>query len=172
MILAADPSTTRFGLALGGPDNGKPRAWTIKLPGAADNVLDRTLGNAADTIALQCRFSKVTLVAIEEPIIIDDRSAHTMKSLMQLTGAIRAAAHRSGCRVMLVHSSTVRRHFVGHGFPHNPKQAVMDRCRLLNWEFTDDNSADAAALWCYAMSITFPKWAPNGTPLFAGGAAA
>lgn len=171
MILAADPSCTRFGLALGGPENGKPRAWTVRLPGADDHVLDRTLGNAADTVSLLCRTSGVKIVAIEAPIVIADRSAHTMVALMQLSGAVRAAAHRAGCKVMMVASSTVRKHFVGHGRPENPKQAVMDRCRLLGWEFQDDNSADAAAVWCHAMSITYPKWAPNGTPLFAGAAA-
>lgn len=166
MILACDPSTRRFGLAIGGPENGKPRAFTLALPGADELVFDRTLGNAYDTVSLQCRNSGVKIVAIEAPIIISERSAHTMTALMQLTGAVRAAAQRAGCKTMLVASSTVRKHFIGHGRHPDPKRAVMDRCRLLGWEVSDDNAADAAATWAYAMSITYPQWSPKSTPLF------
>lgn len=175
MILACDPSTTRFGIAFGGPADGKPKAFTVKLPGADEHVFDRTLGNAADTVALYCRTQQVKIVAIEAPIIAygpnADRTAHTMASLMQLTGAVRAAAQRSGCSVLMAASSTVRKMFVGHGRPEDPKRAVMARCKLLGWQFEDDNSADAAATWAWAMSVNYPQWAPNATPLFARGVA-
>lgn len=170
MILACDPSCTAFGFALGGPEDAKPRAWTLKLPGADPYVLDKTFATAMDTVGLLCRSQKVTICAIEAPIIVmsRDSAAHTLAALVGLSAVVRAAAHRAGARVLLAASSTVRKHFVGHGRPDNPKRAVMDRCRLLGWDFTDDNAADAAATWCWAMSVSYPKWVPNGTPLFAG----
>lgn len=168
MILATDPSTTRFGLAIGGPNDGKPRAWTIKLPGADDHVFDRCLGSVYETISTTCRSFCVEIVAIEAPLIqkMQGSNAHTLAALVEVSGVIRAAAQRAGCKTLRIGSSTVRKMFVGRGFPDDPKQAVMQRCRLLGWDFSDDNAADAAATWAWAMSVTYPRWAPKSTPLF------
>ena len=63
--------------------------------------------------------------------------------------------------------STVRKAFLGHGRPDDPKAAVMRQCRLLGWNPQDDHQADAAALFYYAKATFEPKWAPGATPLFA-----
>lgn len=86
----------------------------------------------------------------------------------------QAAGARANCRVHTCAVSTVRKHFVGTGNlkRDEAKRAVMDRCRLLGWPIAngegrdDDNRADANAVWAYSMALTFPTWAPNGTPLF------
>lgn len=165
-VVGLDPSTTAFGVACGGERDGSPRAFTWKLGGAEDHVFDRTLSVAfgsAYELFLAC---KATDAFIEAPIIVSDRSAHTMMALVQLAGAVRAAAARAGVRTHMVASSTVRKFFCGHGRPENPKCAVQERCKLLGWPVSDDNSADAAATWAYGMAKVCPRWAPKSTVLF------
>lgn len=169
MLIAFDPSTVRFGVALGKPEDAAPKSLVWRLPGADAIVIDRMLAGVADSITSLCKVVKPTHVVIEAPIVTFDRSAHTMIALMQLTGVARAMAKRGGAEIIMVASQTVRKHFVGAGRPENPKRAVIERCRLLGWEPEDDNAADAMATWCWGMSSLFPGWAPKGTPLFASG---
>jgi Holliday junction resolvasome RuvABC endonuclease subunit len=167
-VVGADPSTTRFGIACGGERDPRPRSFVWSLPGADDLNFDRTLSIAFGSAYELLIATKATDVFIEAPIIVSDRSAHTMVALMQLTGAVRTAAARAGVRVHMVASSTVRKHFLGNGRPDDPKRAVKERCRLLGYEVADDNAADACAVWNYGISKVCPKWSPNGTLLFGG----
>lgn len=160
------------GWALGGPANGAPRTGTWQLHGLDDWGLDRSLATLHETVREFCRCHSVEIVAIEAPMMLQGRSAHTALALISLVAVARAAAQRHGAQLRLVHVQTVRKFFVGQGRPDNPKQAVMERCRLLNWAFEDDNAADAAALWAYAMSVSYPKWSPKSTPMFAERASA
>lgn len=166
MLLGLDPSTTRFGFAFGEPNAAAPKSGVWHLPGASDLVLDRTLKIAFDSVASLCALIKPREVVIEAPIVISDRSAHTMVALMQLTGAVRAAALKADARIILVASSTVRKHFVNHGRPENAKKAVMDRCRMLRWEVSDDNAADACATWSWGIGSVHQS-AIGHTPMFA-----
>ena len=164
MIIGMDPSTTKFGIAFGGSLDAAPKSLVWTLPGAADNVFDRTLSSAALSVSELCRFVKATHIFIEAPIIIGERSAHTMVALMQLTGAVRAAGSRAGCRITMVAASTVRKHFVGSGRAKKPE--VVARCLLLGWRCTDDNAADACATWDYGMSVLRVGSAVRSSPLF------
>jgi len=169
VLLALDIAQAS-GWALGGVNDGAPRTGVWLLHGLDDWGLDRSLATLHETVREFCRCHAVEIVAIEAPMMLQGRSAHTALGLISLVAVARAAAQRHGARLRLVHVQTVRKHFVGSGRPDNPKQAVMDRCRLLGWAFEDDNAADAAALWAYAMSVSYPKWSPRSTPLFRGAA--
>jgi Holliday junction resolvasome RuvABC endonuclease subunit len=160
------------GWALGGPADGAPRTGTWLLHGLDDYGLDRSLATLHETVREFCRCHSVEIVAIEAPMIPHNRSSHTAVALISLVAVARAAAHRHGSRLLLAHVQTVRKHFCGEGRPDNPKLAVMERCRLLGWSAADDNCADAAALWCWAMSKSYPRWSPKGTPMFAERASA
>lgn len=171
MIIGVDASTVATGFAFGGPGDGAPRGGVWKLPGPDELVFDRTLGSAHDMLFMYCRNLKAEHVAIEAPLLLVDahHSAHTAMSLIQLTGALRAAAHRAGCKVHLISVQSARSYFIGTARlkRKEAKQAVMDRCKLLGWPFLDDNQADANAVWALAMARVFPKWAPQTGPLFA-----
>lgn len=174
MLIAIDASTTATGYAFGGPDDGSPKGGVWKLPGAEEHVFDTTLARAADSVSDLCRMLKAHHVVIEAPLMIvgNQNSAHTAMALMQLTGAVRAAAKRAGADVHLVGVSTVRKHFVGKGNlkKSEAKGIVMERCLLLGWDIgSDNNRADAAAVWAWGMSRYYPRWAPCGTPLFSAG---
>jgi len=155
------------GWALGGPSDGGPRTGTWLLHGLDDYGLDRSLATLHETVREFCRCHSVEIVAIEAPMMPQFRSAHTAVALISLVAVARAAAQRHGARIRVVHVQSVRKHFVGSGRPDNPKRAVMERCRILGWPVADDNAADAAALWAYAMSVSYPKWSPRSTPMFA-----
>lgn len=176
MLLALDLSSVATGFAFGDESCGAPKTGVWRLPGAADDVFDRTLSVLGESIVSLCRVIKAKWVAIEAPIIAygseKNRSAHTAATMLLLTGVARGAAYTATKRnASLVASSTVRKHFVGQGFPDNPKQAVLARCRLLGWQVEQHDAADAAALFAYEMSVHEPKWAPRSTPLFGRSAA-
>jgi len=169
-VVGFDPSTSRFGVACGGERDPRPRSFVWKLPGADPHVFDRTLSIAFTSTYELLMATRATDLFVEMPIIVNDSSTHTMMALIQLVGAIRAAAAKAGVRVHMVATSTIRKHFIGVGNlkTKEAKPAVMRRCELLGYEITDDNSADACAVWNYGISLVCPKWSPQGTPLFAG----
>lgn len=172
-MLACDQSTTKFGLAVGDDTCGSPRVLVIKGPGADELRFDRFLMSVYETIYTLATMTKSTRCVIETPLLLPNRSAHTAMALIQLTGVVRAAASKAGCEISLVAVSTARKHFIGRGnLPSaEAKKAVMERCRLLNWNFQDDNGADACCLWSWGMSTFHPKWSPRSTPLFGRSAA-
>lgn len=173
MILALDLSTKATGAAFGEPTDRAPRSLLWRFFGASDGYLDRTLSAAIDSVTGICNLIKPERVVIEAPLVVFDRSAHTMAALMQLTGAVRGAAYRSGCGVRTVSSQTVRKLFLGNGRPEFPKQAVLAKCELLGWHTESDDVADAKATWAWGMNDRYPGWwQARDTPLFSKGQAA
>lgn len=165
MLIGIDGSTVRTGFAFGGIENGSPKGGVWRMPGADEIVFDKTLGGIYESVSILARNVGAEHVCVEAPLLLSDKdhAAHTAMSLIQLTGAIRAAASRAGCKVHLVAVSTVRKHFIGVGnLPgKEAKRRVQERCRQLGWSFEDDNQADANAVWAYGMARFYPKWAPN-----------
>lgn len=158
MLLAIDGSTTRTGFAFGDATMTAPRTGSWKLPGARDDVLDRTLGTVSDSVTAMCRLIRPTHGVIEAPIHIPERSAHTMMALMQLTGAIRAALWRNGCLVRTTSSSTVRTHFIAKGNASKDvaERMILERCEKLGWAADNHDARDAAATWSWGMAEYFP----------------
>ncbi len=50
--------------------------------------------------------------------------------------------------------TTVRKAFLGTGYPPNPKEATLRACRDMGHDVWDDNAADALALWYYQAGVT------------------
>jgi Holliday junction resolvasome RuvABC endonuclease subunit len=171
LLIAIDASTVATGFVFGGPGDGAPRGGVWRLPGADEVVFDRTLSLAGESLQGLAQLVEAKHVAIEAPLHVIDRfhSAASASALIQLTGALRAAAHRAGCKVHLFAVSHARKHFIGtsHLNGDEAKAAVMARCKQLGWAFQDNNQADACAVWALAMACIYPKWAPQTGPLFA-----
>ena len=176
-VLAIDASTTCTGYAFGGAGNTAPLGGIWELPGSDEMVFDRTLAMASQSVSSLCRLQRemgtpIDFVVIERPIFITHggSSAHIISHLMQLTGAIRAAAKLQQAEVRLYDVHTVRKCFLGTGNgalkSKEAKAAVMRQCDLLGWRYADDNQADANALWFYAMGKLNPAFAVKSTPLF------
>lgn len=171
MLIAIDPSTTKTGFAFGGPKDGSPRGGVWPLPGAAGDALTHSCGRLSDAIIQLAQLVKATEIVSEAPLthMGEKASTEAIVSLLQLSGAVRAAAFRARCRLRIVPPSTVRKHFIGVGNLRRAeaKAAVQKRNDLFGWNYLDDNHADANAIWSWGMSTAYPTWSPQSTPLFA-----
>lgn len=171
MLVAIDASTRSTGFAFGGQGDGRPRGGCWDLPGCDEQVFDVTLARITGSVSELCRMVKAEHVMIEAPLLLVDRehSSATAMALIQLTGAVRAAAKRAGAKIHLASVQTVRKHFIGsaHLKRAEAKAAVMARCRQLGWPCINDDQGDANAVWAYGMALIYPKWAPQTGPLFA-----
>lgn len=170
MIIGIDGSTVASGFAFGGPQDCGPRGGTWKLPGADEQVFDRTITMLGNSIMQLARMVKPTAIYIEAPFAKIDRehSEHAAVALMQLAGGMRLAAGLVQCRVELIAVYNVRKYFIGTGYlsRDEAKPRVMEKCKALGWTYSDDNESDAKAVWAYGMSIEHPGWRPNAPQLF------
>lgn len=170
MLIGIDASSVRTGFAFGSVHDLAPKGGVWTAPGASDLVFDTTLAGLSDSLGTLARAIRAEHVCIEAPLLINDsdHGAHTAMVLIQLTGALRAAAKRAGCQVHLCAVSTVRRHFIGKGDLRSAeaKRAVQHRCKQLGWPFIDDNHSDSMAVWDYGIATYCRR-----SSLFARGAA-
>ena len=172
MLLALDINSVRCGWAFGGPDDSFPRSDCWLLPGGAD--LTRSCMSLYNSISELSKLIHTTICVIEAPLNIGDRNPRSNLVLIALYGAANAAAGNAKARVIDAHVSTWRKTFLGMGYPPKgtAKQMALDRCKLLRWPAENHDQAEACGIWCWGMSISYPHWAPKGTPLFAQGEAA
>lgn len=165
MILALDCSTTCTGFAFGGEQDGSPRGGIWKLPGADPLNLDDSLGKLSEAILGIAKFIGARHVCIEAPMRKIDRfhSAQSAASLLQITGAARAAAWRAKATTHLYAVGTIRAYFIGNGGLPGPegKRLVQQRCNQLGWPYQNADHADANAVWAYGMSQLYPRWSPK-----------
>lgn len=168
-LIALDVNSRRTGVAFGNPDSPSPKCLTWALPGCKDDrSADRSFAGLYNSVTELAAMVNPTIVAIEAPFNPQAReegelqsSHHTVIPLFQLVACARAAAHNAGARVVLGHVQSWRKAFCGHGRPKDPKGATMERCRLLKWDVKNEDEADAAGLWYWAMGTNFPKWSPT-----------
>lgn len=78
----------------------------------------------------------------------------TARQLLGLCFLAETIAEAKGIyRVREAGVQDVREIFVGKRRPEDGKEAVQRRCRQLGWEISDDNAADAAALFAFACHV-------------------
>lgn len=184
-VLALDCSRTT-GFAHDGPNEGAPITGIWRLPPLDPDNCGRAFAELFVRIEDTIKLVGIDCVVFEAPLPVnahvhgsarkDPDLAYALLGLAVISETmpevLRLRGTHPNIEVFSAHIQTVRRHFVGCGYPQDPKIVVKRMCRTLGWPVIDDNAADAAAVWCYAKSIKDPKWAPNGTPLFAQGRAA
>ncbi len=172
--------SSKTGAAWGGPDDGRPRVALWRLPSIASrDTMDVAWAKLTLHLDELHALEKFEWMQIEAPLDTyrhtngDTRkSADLAAGLIGLWAVACCWGQRQGIEVLDANVQTVRRHFIGHARPKDPKRAVMARCAQLGWRADDDNIADASALWAYEMSCRYPAWAPKATPLFAERSAA
>lgn len=167
-ILALDIATNT-GVAVG--ENGSaPVCWSESLGQAPD---ERRFSNVLRLLDRLIDEHKPDLIAIEAAI----GGKHASQYLIGLVACVRGCAYLNNIQSEVYYLASIRKHFLGKAlsvrdFPAMTrgnakraiKKAVMDRCALLGWKVSDDDAADAAALWDYAMSRSITKYhaAPSG----------
>jgi hypothetical protein len=168
MIVLALDLASRTGWAVGG--GGMPKTGVYNLSGGS-----RGHGFLGFNNWLYGKIDRTgaELIAYEKPLFSLGKQGIRADVGMKLIGLAAMAEMIGAARgipVVVVAVQPVRKAFLGHGRPANPKQAVLDRCKLLGWETGgDDNRGDAAALWFWAKATHDPKFnIETGNPVFAG----
>ena len=169
-VLALDISKACTGWAVDS-DGGPPRTGTWK--GGSQATPGRAGALYSEWLCGMIALNKPEMIAYEAPmmkpvpgkIFMNVDTSFVLIGLAFLTETIAASYRLQSKRGNV---ATVRKHFVGHGYPDNPKAAVMERCRILGWEVENHDAADAAAVWNWAK-CTFDRSyrIEAGTPLFA-----
>lgn len=172
-VLALDLNSKNCGVACGGESDGSPRCMSWQLFGTeTEDDLARSLATLYASIANLCKVLRPQYLYYEAPFMPHEGSGHTnaraIRSGLSLAAIAMAAGRNAGAITKPGHTQSWRKTFIGHGRPESPKEATIARCNLLGWKVANHDEADAAGLWCHAMSLHFPKWAPRATPLFAG----
>jgi len=91
-------------------------------------------------------------IIFEKPVLPTKTNPETVMRLNGLAVLLQMAAHRAGIAwTRTAQPSTIKKHFCGFGGPG--KESVMAACLARGWSFTDDNEADALALWDFAATI-------------------
>lgn len=178
-VLALDTSTST-GWAHDNAAGSAPMSGTLKLCGWKPKDQPASYARLMEFIETTVNLHGITHVVIERPLSVyahagfkgskARKDPDLAETLLGLASCAAGIAHWLGCDASVVAPSTVRKHFIGHGSPDDPKTWVMKRCRALGWPAIDDNAADALATWDYAKSVLDPGWASRTTPLFAGAA--
>jgi hypothetical protein len=184
MLLALDIASNHTGFAYGGENDAAPVVGIWALDGGSD--LPLTAGAMIRKVSRLCAEISATDVVIERPVLkfkyrdkktgrLVERSQRTAFVLGGLVVAAAGAAHNAGVtRIRTTSVTTWRKQFTGRGRYTKrevAKESTRAMCERLGWKVGTDDEADAAGLWCFAMSSLYPKWAPRGTPLFARGVA-
>jgi len=96
-------------------------------------------------------------------------NTQTQHRLAGLHGVVRAMAkHAAIPEIASANVLDVRAHFIqARNLKRDAaKRAVFIRCKMLGWLASDDNCADALALWSYTAGLINPATALAVTPLF------
>lgn len=160
-VLALD-TATKTGCAFG-ETGGKPRAWSVDLgkvpwPERYAKTLRMT---AAYIEKLQ-----PDLVAVEA--FVGGPKANS--DLIGLVACVLGEATRRRVRTVSYYPASVRSHFLGGIRGKGPiKGQVFAQCRVLGWNPSDTDCADALALWDYALALESRSHQITSLPgLFAG----
>lgn len=161
----------RTGFAIGYPGDEKPISGSILFAsdGAShEAIFAKALGWFSSTI----REHKPDVVVWEAPLPTSFSQGHTTVKvtsiLFGLPAIVGAVAYLLGIyELRTADVRDVRRFFIGG----NPKREIakkltMQQCRMMGWDFADDNEADALAIWAYYRGLVEPRYAIAPSPLF------
>lgn len=186
-ILALDLATTT-GVAFGDASIGKPSKYystRFAKPGSGPDIVGCAfLTWFADLTRVE-RFDAVFIERAMHPSIAA-KIGTTAETNMILVGlafmASSFARARNIPRVEFIDAQAAKKHFAGQARFKNEvdpvtgkevksrevgKRATIARCQQLGLNVSDDNTADAIALWMFGASKVNPRLAHVSTPLFA-----
>lgn len=172
MLLALDCNTKMVGWAAGGVDDCAPRLGTWHLFGTeTEDDLARSCAALYRNIRDISKLIHPTVVIYEAPFNPQDGRGRTnnqaIRGLLSLAAICMAAGQNAGARTEPGHVQSWRRHFLGNGYPKDPKQCALDQCAAYGWAPKNHDEGDAAGIWHWGMFTYFKPTALACTPLFA-----
>jgi hypothetical protein len=167
MLIMALDIATKLGFCIGRAGE-KPRVGSVRLK-SPNHPPSRACRQLGIWLRDQFSFERPELVIIEAPVnigaMIDWKkdgekptfrsTPETISLLHRLVGGAETICGPYGVRCVDANVQTVRKHFIGRARVENPKQAVLERCKLLGYverDFADTDAADAIALWDWACA--------------------
>lgn len=148
-LLALDIATKTGWAETGG--GSLPLFGTLKLK-TPDDDSQRAVRNLACWLRDKFMVTVPDVVVYEAPLnsaaaLGAGNSYRTPDFLLQMVGAVEAVCGCYGIPTRKMHVQSVRKRFLGHGRPNDPKRAVISHCRTLGADVRNDNEADAVAIW-------------------------
>lgn len=133
-----------------------------RLPGYAEDKIDRTMGSIYSAVNTVCRGNKIEGVIIEAAMrgiqrqnkrgITTATSAHGDRCLTMLQGAARAGAANAGVRLFRFPApNTWRAAVLGNGYPKNPKDLAVEYCRLSGRNIPEHDAAEAFCMLQFGL---------------------
>ena len=171
-VLALDIASTT-GWALGAVGAATPSCGSVRFaaPGSSHAAI---LASCFDWMVELTKDKRPDIIAIEDLLPFGAARGRTNKKTGDLLGALHGivrlvAFKRSIFKVHAVSASDVRGHFID-GRTYRREQAkgyVVQKCKALGWlESSDEDAADACAVWSFQCSRLDPKEALRVSPLF------
>ena len=148
-ILALDISKTGTGVAIGEATE-PPRSFVASFTGATRGHVG---ANYAKWLRDLLRVEKPAMVVFEAPLMraAAKGSAESMRLLIGLAFQTEVMCAIRGIAAHECHVASWRKHFLGHGYPHDPKQAALNMCGLLGWDTGGSHDrAEACGVWTWA----------------------
>lgn len=170
-ILALDVATTT-GWARGRPGDDAPRCGSIRFAskGASQNAI---LAACYDWFVGVSKYAPPDVLVLEDLLPfqagLGKTNKHTGELLTGLQAVIRTVAFKRRIfKIEPVSVIDVRMHFIGGNFRREQaKGYTIQKCKSLGWlESTDENAADACALWHFFCCRFKPELAIQVSPLF------
>lgn len=174
LILALDISKTCTGVAFGRVGE-TPRFLSIK---GDDLTVPKAMKRLGSWVFDYCKTEKPDALYYEAPLAIipgeydpeEQRvkargNPNTTIALAKMTGVVEFVAELRGIPFHTARVSTVRKSFVGQGYPRNPKRHVKLLCREIGWSPANGDEADAGAVWYWACLQVAPRHAMLVTPM-------
>lgn len=180
MIVLGLDLGTKCGWAVDGKDSpSPPRAgtYTLHTSGASRGpaffrfqewLYQKRIDTGADKIIYEAAIP--VLGDPNRKIKMNNDTIAVLWGLVTCVQAICAAPPMVPC--IPAHIASVRKRFVDHGRPDNPKKVVSDRCKLLGWPTGSYDMTDAIAVWYWGKTEFDRSFKlETGLPMFAGGPA-
>jgi hypothetical protein len=173
VIIALDIAT-KLGFAHGAPGANAPDlVWGVRNFSGKEGT-GEVIGKFRGWLQSRCYELKPTLIAFESVYIPVARKRQpndredgpppmnpaVLERLLGMTGAVEGLGWELGIKVAKATTTEIVKFFTGkgsHGNRDQKKAAVVAQCRLHGWDVSNDNDADALALWAYAESIVNPR---------------
>ncbi len=155
-IMSLDPAT-RFGWAVGCIGDETPLFNTKKFPDIKDEDRGPYFGEMRKWLVWMIDHHKPDFVVFERPIMPNPKfgmaQLATLRLLYGNTCMIEEVCHDKGVPCFEEHLGTIKKSFTGKGTAKKAEMIEYAR-RVYGWRVTDDNQADACALWVLACLKT------------------